>query len=94
MSNRELYGWFGNIIFTIAQLFQIYHTFKIKETKDISYGFQIFLLIGNIMYTTFGFLDKSNAIFIGNLSTTTTTIIQICQKFYYDNYHKKQYIEI
>ena len=94
MYNQELYGWLGNCIFTIGQLLQIYHTFKIKETKDISYGLQIFWLIGNIMYTTFGYLDKSQSMFIGNLLTTMTTIIQICQKKYYDYYYKKGYIEI
>tara|TARA_B110000208_G_scaffold4598_1_gene5985 strand:- start:1066 stop:1350 length:285 start_codon:yes stop_codon:yes gene_type:complete len=94
MSNQELYGWSGNCIFTIAQLFQIYHTFKIKETKDISFGLQIFWLIGNIMYVIFGFFDKSQSLFIGSLITTITVIIQICQKIYYDYYHKKEYTEI
>lgn len=93
MSNHELYGWLGNCIFTTAQLFQIYHTFKIKKTKDISFGLQVFCLIGNIMYTTFGYLDNSVAIFIGTLVTTLTTIVQICQKIYYDYYYSS-YTEI
>jgi len=93
-SNQELYGWIGNGIFTVAQIFQIYHTYKIKETKDISYGLQIFWLIGNCMYVSFGYLDKSISMFIGNMATTFTTIIQICQKIYYDNYYDKKYIEI
>lgn len=30
--DQEYYGWAGNCIFIIAQLLQIFHTFKEKKT--------------------------------------------------------------
>ena len=89
LADQEIVAWTGNAIFFIAQVLQIIHTFKKKHTKDISYGLQILWLIGNTMYTVFGYLDDSLAMFVGNLITCATALIQLCQKIFYDNYYKK-----
>ena len=81
---EECFGWIGTCIFICAQLFQIIHTFKVKKTRDLSYGLQILMIIGNSMYTVFGLIDKSLSMFLGNLITVIMSIIQICQKIYYD----------
>ena len=70
--------------FISAQLYQVYHTFRVKRTSDISYILQFLFLIGNLMYTTFGYLDQSFSMFLGNLITVFTAIVQISQKIYYD----------
>ena len=88
LSKQEYYGWVGNFIFITAQISQVFHTFKVKRTNDISYTLQILLLIGNLMYTTFGYIDNSLSMFLGNLITVFTSLIQISQKIYYDNKHK------
>ena len=85
---QEYFGWAGNFIFLSAQISQVVYTFKVKRTNDISYSLQILLLIGNIMYTTFGVLDKSLSMFIGNLLTVFTAIIQIIQKIHYDKINR------
>ena len=54
MLKEEYYGWIGNAIFICAQL-QVIHTFKVKKTDDISFGLQILMIIGNSMYTAFGY---------------------------------------
>ena len=84
----DIVGWTGGGIFTIAQLIQIIHTSIVKNTTDISYGLQILWLIGNFMYTAYGFTSNSWSMFISNALTSGTTIIQIIQKIYYDNYYK------
>ncbi len=84
----EIVGWTGGGIFTIAQIIQIIHTFIVKNTTDISYGLQVLWLIGNFMYTAFGFTSHSMSMFVSNALTCGTTIIQIIQKVYFDNYHK------
>ena len=94
MINDRILGWVGNSIFISAQLIQIMHTYKLKTTKDISFGLQFLWLSGNSMYTIYGFLEKSDIIFIGSLITCGTTAINIIQKIYYDYYYKKKYIEI
>ena len=88
---EEYFGWIGNSIFICAQTFQITHTFKVKKTNDLSYGLQILMIIGNSMYTGFGVLDKSLSMFLGNLITLIMSIIQICQKIYYDSRYRSAY---
>ena len=84
----EIIGWSGGAIFTVAQIIQIIHTFIVKNTTDISYGLQVLWLIGNFMYTIFGYTSLSMSMFISNALTSGTTIVQIMQKIYFDNYYK------
>jgi len=86
---QEYFGWAGNSIFFVAQIFQIIHTFRIKETKDISYGLQILWIIGNSMYTAFGYVDNSLSMFVGNFITLLTAFFQLSQKIYFDNFYKR-----
>ena len=87
-NRQEYFGWVGNVIFISAQIAQVIHTFKVKRTSDISYTLQILLLIGNIMYTIFGYIDFSLSMFLGNGITVVTSILQISQKVYYDKKNK------
>ena len=88
---EEYFGWIGTCIFICAQTFQIIHTFKIKKTRDLSYGLQILMIIGNSMYTVFGVIDKSLSMFLGNLITLFMSIIHIFQKIYYDKKYYSSY---
>ena len=88
---QEYFGWIGNVIFISAQLAQVYHTYRVKRTSDISYILQFLFLIGNLMYTTFGYLDQSFSMFLGNLITVFTAIVQISQKIYYDRKNNRIY---
>lgn len=88
---QELFGWIGSAIFICAQTSQVIHTFRVKETKDISMVLYLFFVIGNIMYTTFGYLDDSLSMFLGNFVSLLLTITQISQKIYYDNNERITY---
>lgn len=88
LSNQELYGWIGDSIFIIAQLSQVYHTYKVKRTRDLSYILICLFAIGNIMYTTFGIIDNSYSMSIGNGITVLISFTQFAQKVYYDNYYE------
>ena len=87
-NRQEYFGWIGNLIFISAQISQIFYTYKVKRTNDISYTLQFLLLIGNIMYTIFGYIDFSLSMFLGNSITLFTSVIQISQKAYYDKKNK------
>lgn len=87
--SQEYFGWAGNGVFLLAQLFQIAHTTKIKTTKDISYGLQVLFVTGNVMYTTFGLVTGSPAMLIGNGASLLLSLVQLSQKVYYDNYYVK-----
>ena len=88
VAHQEYFGWIGNCIFILAQLAQVLHTHKIKKTGDVSYILEILWIIGNAMYTTFGYIDNSVSMFYGNLVSLIISIIQISQKIYYDKLNK------
>ena len=88
LSNQELYGWVGDTIFVLAQLSQVYHTYKVKRTKDLSYSLICLFAIGNIMYTVFGIIDNSYSMAVGNAITVLISFTQFGQKIYYDNYYE------
>jgi uncharacterized protein with PQ loop repeat len=87
LSSQELYGWIGDFIFIIAQMSQVIHTFKVKRTKDLSYVLICLFTLGNIMFTTFGIIDNSYSMAIGNGITVLISITQLSQKVYYDHYY-------
>ena len=89
MSKEEYYGWIGNTIFITAQLFQVIHTFNVKKTDDISFGLQILMIIGNSMYTAFGYLDQSMSLFLGSAITLLLSSVQITQKIYFDRKNRQ-----
>ena len=90
-SNDSISGWIGSSIFIVAQLYQVYHVFNRKRADDVSYPLIFFILIGNAMYTYFGFIDDSLSIFVGNLVTFILILIQLCQKYYYHKYSSNYY---
>ena len=87
ITEQEYLGWIGNIVFISALFIQLVHTYRIKETKDVSYGLCILWVIGNSMYTGFGYIDNSESLFIGSLISLIFSFTQLCQKIYYDNYY-------
>ena len=80
---QEIYGWIGNGIFFAAQLSQIIYTFRVKSADDLSYTLFFFWLIGETMYTTFGWIDNSPSMFIGNGASLILSIVQLGQKVHY-----------
>ena len=82
-SQQEYFGWIGNGIFFSAQLSQIIYTYRIKSAEDLSYVLFFFWFIGEIMYTTFGYIDNSPSMFYGNGMSLLLSIFQIGQKIHY-----------
>jgi len=80
---QEYFGWAGNVIFSLAQMAQAYHTYKMKGAGELSYILLSLMTTGDAMYMVFGILDNSMSMFIGNLVTFIISIIQILQKRYY-----------
>lgn len=87
-NHQEYFGWIGNSIFIFAQLAQVLHTYRVKKTDDVSYVLEIMWIIGNSMYTAFGYIDGSMSMFYGNMVSLIISILQIGQKIYYDNKNK------
>ena len=92
--DQEYYGWAGNGIFITAQFAQIIHTYYQKKTEEISYILEIMWIIGNGMYTIFGYIDNSPSMFYGNLCSFILSLIQISQKIYYDRKNRKRLMHL
>ena len=43
------------------------------------------------MYTTFGLIDKSLSMFLGNIITFFMYVVQLSQKIYYDRQYRNSY---
>jgi len=95
LQDQEIFGWIGNTIFITALIIQVFHTYRIKETRDMSYFLSGLWVIGNAMYTGFGYLDKSDSLFYGSIISLMLAITQTSQKIYYDNYYTRSlYVQI
>jgi uncharacterized protein with PQ loop repeat len=89
INTQEYFGWIGNGIFVGAQSAQVFHSFKTKKTKDISYFMVVLMLLGNGAYTAFGIIDNSMSLAIGSSVSLFVLIIQLYLKIYYENCYKK-----
>lgn len=94
LKNQEIFGWIGNIIFILGLIIQFFHVYKMKDASDVSYGLCILWVIGNSMYTTFGYLDNSDSLFIGSAISLFISISQLIQKKYYQSYYKRGQYEM
>ena len=47
-------------------------------------------IVGNSMYTAFGYIDNSMSMFYGNLISLIISIFQISQKIYYDRINRSK----
>jgi len=68
---------------TISFIPQIYKTIKTKNTKDISLGMYLVLLLGVLLWLTYGILDKSFPIIVSNLVASLLVLIMLVLKLKY-----------
>lgn len=60
MNVKYIMGSIATSVTVVMQLPQIYHTIKIKKTKDISYLYLIICLLNHILWLSYGILDNIN----------------------------------
>ena len=68
---------------TISFIPQIYKTIKTKNTKDISLGMYLVLLLGVLLWLTYGILDKSFPIIVSNLAASLLVLTILALKLKY-----------
>ena len=90
INTQEYFGWIGNSIFIGAELAQIVHSVKTKQTKDISYIMIVMMLFGNGAYTTFGIIDHSLSLSVGSGVSFVVLLFQLYLKIYYENCYKNR----
>jgi MtN3 and saliva related transmembrane protein len=81
---ENISGFIALITSLIGLLPQVYKSYKIKSTEDISMLMLINYLICSIAWVIHGLCQNSNFVVWSNIVGTIISIISIAQKQYYD----------
>jgi len=68
---------------TISFIPQIIKTIKTKNTKDLSLGMYLVLLLGVLLWLTYGILNKSFPIIVSNLAASLLVLTILALKLKY-----------
>ncbi len=81
---ENLFGTIALITSLIGLLPQIYKSYKIKSTHDISMLMLVNYLVCSIAWVVYGLCQGSSFVVLSNVVGTAISIISIAQKSYYD----------
>lgn len=65
-NTKNAIGYIGGFLLIITLLPQIYHTFKTKQTRDISLLFMILEIVTCIFFFTYGIIINENPLIMAN----------------------------
>jgi MtN3 and saliva related transmembrane protein len=81
---ENIFGFIALITSLIGLLPQVYKSYKIKSTEDISMLMLMNYLICSIAWVVHGLCQNSDFVVWSNIVGTLISIISIAQKHYYD----------
>ncbi|MDZ5760860.1 SemiSWEET family sugar transporter [Lyticum sinuosum] len=82
---QEFFGGIAFFTSLIGLLPQLWKSYKIKSTKDLSFLMLINYFIGSFSWIIYGIYIDSTFVIYSNIFSTLSSIISIIQKLYYDN---------
>ncbi len=85
MENIEILGFVAATLTTAAYLPQVYKTWKLKSTKDISFSMYAVMLTGVFLWLIYGIFLDSLPIIAANIVTAFLLSFVIVLKFKYKN---------
>ena len=88
--NPEIIGITAGAFTTFATLPQIIKMYKIKESRDISLLMFLSIIIGGILWLSYGIMINSFALIGWNAIALTLNGSIVCQKIYYDSKSKNR----
>jgi MtN3 and saliva related transmembrane protein len=80
----EVIGYIGSFVLSFMAIPQIYNIWRTKSAKDLSYGMLAMLMIGYILFLTYGVLIWSIPIVTSIAFSITNCSIMIALKWKYD----------
>lgn len=83
MENIEILGFVAAILTTGAYVPQVYKTWKLKSTKDISFSMYVVMLTGVVLWLIYGISLNSLPIILANIVTAILLLFVIVLKFKY-----------
>ena len=81
----DIIGYMAAGFLSILFIPQVYRTFKIKETKAISYFFLILQVFTSSLFITYGYLLDSIHVMLANISTLICNFLLIFAKLKFRN---------
>ena len=88
-----IFGWVAGVISNTYNLPQIYHTYKTKSTKDLSFASIFFRLLSYVLYIIHADIIKDPPLLWNTVVSTIQVIFIIIQYFMYRNNIKSKEIE-
>jgi MtN3 and saliva related transmembrane protein len=86
--NPEFFGIIAGLFTTGATIPQIIKSYKMKEARDISLLYFLFVVIGLVLWLIYGLMLGSISIIGWNIVAITLNVTILAQKIYYDSRYK------
>lgn len=86
MELNLIIGYIAASLVIITQIPQLYKIIKTKRSKDISILTYTFLLLSQILFTIYGFLENNFVIIFTNVASAFITILIIVFSLMYINF--------
>ena len=83
---REVFGFIGGALTTVALVPQIWRLFKMKSAHEISLPFTLMYLIGGIFWLTYGAVLGKPSVIIANTVALVLTSLMLYAKIKYGKY--------
>ena len=87
-----IFGWIGGVLSNVYNFPQIYHTYKMKSSKDLSLISMMFRFSSYIFYILHGFYISDPPLIWNTTASLIQLLIIIFQFYYYkkNNLPKKE----
>jgi len=80
-----IFGWIGGILSNLYNFPQIYHTYKIKSSKDLSIISLLFRFLSYVLFIIHAFIIDDPPLFWNTIISLIQLLIIIFQFYYYRN---------
>ena len=83
MDWREIFGFIGGALTTIALVPQVWRLYKIKSAHEISLPFTLLFLIGGIFWFSYGIFINKIPVIAANSISLLLTVLMLYAKIKY-----------
>lgn len=89
-----IFGWIGGILSNVYNIPQIYHTYKVKSSKDISKCSILFRMTSYIFYAIHAFIIKDPPLLYNTSISCLQLLIISFQYVYYGKQNQNEVVTI
>ena len=86
--NNNIYGHIAGVLTISTMIPQLFHTWKIKSTRDLSMLMLLIHQISGIFWVVYALSTYNVVLFIYDTTASIINFVMICSKIYFD-YHRE-----